>query len=48
MNLLRTIACWILGHAPITERRGADSVLACERCHCLFAVFVKDLHAGKP
>jgi len=41
------IACWLLGHVPVTEQRGADSVLACERCHCLFEVFVKDLYAKK-
>ena len=46
MKLLRKLACLLLGHAPIVERRGDDSVLACERCHRLFEVFVKDLYAG--
>jgi hypothetical protein len=46
MRLLRKLACWLLGHAPIVERCGDDSVLACERCHRLFEVFVKDLYAG--
>lgn len=46
MKLLRKIACLLLGHAPIVERRGADSVMACERCHCLLEVFVRDLYAG--
>ncbi len=45
MKVLRTLACWCLGHAPITERRGDDSVLACERCHRLFEVFVRNLYA---
>ena len=47
MYLLRKLACLLFGHAPITERRGDDSVLACERCYCLFGVFVKDLYAEK-
>lgn len=47
MNLLRKITCWLLGHAPITERRGHDSVLACERCHCQFEVFVHGIYAKK-
>jgi hypothetical protein len=47
MKLLRKLTCWLLGHAPITECRGMDSVLACERCHCLFGIFVKDLYVKK-
>jgi hypothetical protein len=45
--LLRKLACMLFGHAPIVERRGADSVLACERCHRLLDVFVKNLYADK-
>jgi hypothetical protein len=47
MKLLRMLACWLIGHAPIVERRGDDSVLACERCHRLFDVFVKGVYAVK-
>jgi hypothetical protein len=43
MKLLRELACLLLDHAPIVERRGDDSVIACEWCHRLFEVFVKDL-----
>jgi stearoyl-CoA desaturase (delta-9 desaturase) len=45
MQLLRMLGCAVFGHAPIAERRGADCVLACERCHGLLEVFVKDLYA---
>lgn len=45
MNLLRMLGCAVFGHAPILERRGADSVLACERCRRLLEVFVKNLYA---
>jgi hypothetical protein len=37
-----------MGHAPVVERRGDDSVLACERCRRFFEVFVKGLHKGPP
>ena len=47
MMLLRMLGCLLLGHAPIVERRGVDSVMACERCHRFLAVFVKDLYSGK-
>src|SRR4051812_47997227 len=47
MKLLRKLACLLMGHAPLVERRGEDSVLACERCHRFFEVFVKDLYNGK-
>jgi len=47
MKLLRKLACLLLGHDPIVERRGDDSVFACERCHCLLELFVKDVYAGK-
>jgi hypothetical protein len=47
MKLLRKLACLLIGHAPIVERRGDDSALACERCHRLFEVFVTDRYAGK-
>jgi hypothetical protein len=47
MNLLRKLACWLIGHTPHVERRGDDSVLACARCHCFFEIFVKDLYAKK-
>jgi hypothetical protein len=47
MKLLRKLACLLIGHAPIVERRGDDSVLACERCQRFFDVFVKDVYKGK-
>ena len=47
MKLLRMLVCLLVGHAPIVERRGDDSVLACERCHCFFDVFVKGVYAVK-
>ncbi len=47
MNLLRQLVCLLIGHAPIVERRGNDSVLACERCRRFFAVFVKGIYGGK-
>jgi hypothetical protein len=47
MKLLRKLACLLIGHAPIVERRGDDSVLACERCHRFLEVFVKGMHAGR-
>lgn len=47
MMLLRMLGCAVFGHAPIAERRGADCVLACERCQRLLEVFVKNLYAGE-
>jgi len=47
MKLLRKLACLLIGHAPIVERRGNDSVLACERCQRFFDVFVKDVYKEK-
>jgi len=47
MKLLRMVVCLLIGHAPIVERRGDDSVLACERCHRFFDVFVKGVYAVK-
>jgi hypothetical protein len=47
MKLLRKLACLLIGHAPIVERRGDDSVFACERCHRLFHLFVKGVYAVK-
>jgi hypothetical protein len=47
IKLLRKLACVVTGHAPVVERRGDDHVLACERCHRFFEVFVKDLFKGK-
>jgi hypothetical protein len=47
MKLLRKLACLLIGHVPIVERRGDDSVLACERCQHLFELFVKDVYKGK-
>ena len=48
MNLLAKLACLLVGHAPVVERRGDDHVIACERCHRFFEVFVKGLFAGRP
>jgi len=45
MKLLRILGCAMCGHAPVVERRGDDSVLICERCHRLLAVFVKGVYA---
>jgi hypothetical protein len=47
MKLLRMLVCLLVGHAPIVEHRGDDSVLACERCHHFFDVFVKGVYAVK-
>jgi hypothetical protein len=47
MSLLRMLACVVFGHAPIVERRGDDSVLACERCRRFLEMFVKGLYVGK-
>jgi hypothetical protein len=47
MKLLRMLVCLLVGHAPIVEHRGDDSVLACERCHHFFDVFVKGVYAAK-
>ena len=46
MKLLRKLACVVMDHAPVVMHRGDDHVLACERCHRLFEVFVKDLFKG--
>jgi hypothetical protein len=45
MKLLRWIGCSVFGHAPIVERRGANSVLACERCRRVLSVFVENMYA---
>lgn len=58
MNLWKII-CFICGHSPIVERKGADSVCRCERCGQQVAyedsvwkpsqaVFNKDLYKDKP
>jgi hypothetical protein len=47
MKLLQKLACLLIGHVPIVERRGDDSVLACERCQRFFDVFVKGVYKGK-
>jgi len=47
MKLLRVLACLLLGHAPIVERRGDDSIVVCERCHRFLKVFVKNVYAWK-
>lgn len=46
MKLLRKLGCLLCGHAPIVERRGDDSVLACERCQRLLGMFVKNVYAA--
>ena len=47
MKLLQMLVCLLIDHAPIVERRGNDSVLACERCHHLFDAFVNGVYAVK-
>jgi hypothetical protein len=47
MNLIGNPTRLLVGHAPVVERRGGDTVLACQRWHLFFEVFVKGLFKGK-